>query len=267
MKTLLSTVISEAVSEAIQDMQEAGVGGISTQLLNKYVDDPDATSNVSATYTPEDKKNPDVFNDEDEIFKVTAEISNLILSKGGKLFGEGSSRKTFLLTSKKILKLAKSDRGIAQNEAEVQVAKKFPTITTKIYYAHPNNFYLISELVRQLSSKPNKAQAQFKDLTGLSLYTFFRLLKTYSDWNESETGDLKLTPTKFVKQLNQSFSRDKEELEKLSMSPFVRNILSAIDYGLHVEDLTTPEHWGVTTEGKIVLLDYGYTQEVSDNYY
>lgn len=269
-ETGLSAVISESVREAVKTMHEVGPSGVSTQQLDKYAAAPDAKSLVEPTYTDDYDTNPDLYSDGSRIFKGAAEIEKLIVSKGGKLSGEGSSRKTFFLTSKKILKLAKSEKGIGQNQAEIDIAAKFPSITTKIYHAHSKGFYLISELVRPLSTQIPKAEKQFEEQTGFSLRVFYKLLSTYDGWNEDDGTDApKVTPNNFYEVLRKShvFRGKIGELKRMQDSPFVKSVLAAVDHGLMVGDLTSPEHWGVTAEGRLVLLDYGYTADVADKYY
>lgn len=79
----------------------------------------------------------------------------------GNVIGRGSSRAVFQLDDEKVLKLAMSEQGIAQNKAEIDAYKqttKFKDIFPQIFSVGYNNAYYISEYVLPLSMLDDSPQ-------------------------------------------------------------------------------------------------------------
>jgi len=193
---------------------------------------------------------------EEDVDDAYEEASKILDSKGGKSFGAGSSRDTYMLTSKRIMKLAMNDKGLAQNEEELRISKEIPALTTKIFAFGPSDSkvgWLVSELVKELTN-----EKEFEQLAGISFGAMNAVLTSYAGswskavekampilkYNYKEYIDLILNPTGFIKLV-------KDGLEKKLMPA----------------DLTVLEHWGKTTDGRIVLLDYGFTKDVQKKHY
>lgn len=157
--------------------------------------------------------------------------------------GRGSSRATFLLGSRKILKLAKNQAGIGQNEAEVDVYTNPSTkgITTKIFEYDPKYNWLVAELVRPLKS------GDFERMTRWGFDEFGSSLANVKAFG--------MTP------------RAKEDIPN-HMKKFFDDVIQVIKSGeLELSDLRVEDHWGKTADGRIVLLDYGYTNDVKNQHY
>lgn len=151
--------------------------------------------------------------------------------------GQGSSRAAYLLSSKYVLKIAINNKGLAQNEAEVDVFTnpKSKPVVAKVYASDDEFRWLISDLVN-----PLKNGDEFTKLTGV-------------DFEE------------FMDQLNRTIKggelpSDAPELLKATLATARQNKLM---FG----DLEEPGHWGKTPDGRIVLLDYGFTGEVWEKHY
>jgi len=154
--------------------------------------------------------------------------------------GTGSSRKTFLLSSKYALKIAINKAGVGQNEAEIDVFTnpKTKPIVSKIYSSGPNNSWLISDLV-----KPITDEKEFEKLAGVS-------------WPE------------FQYFMNIGYDNKQPDPD----SPqFVKTVLNfAFSNNMMFGDLAgkgTMDHWGKTPDGRIVLLDSGFTESVAQAHY
>lgn len=193
------------------------------------------------------------------------------LNKTAMLVGVGSSRIVYAITAKHVIKLAGGQRllanpndtmrveaGIAQNMAEVEgYAAASPAVklilprTVDI----PGNGgdWIISELVRPLTS--------YEELTALTIgdsmiidadgvvYDIKQLLKLFSKYEE-ETID--------------SIAASSPE----PVSRFVNSLTLAIDeLGLGQGDIVRIAQWGKTADGRAVLLDFGGTEDVLDEYY
>jgi hypothetical protein len=159
--------------------------------------------------------------------------------------GQGSSRIAFVLSSKKVLKIARNEKGIAQNKAEVEVYTEPATadVAAGIYDADNEGKWVISDLV-----KPITSMNEFKSLTGV-------------DWQE------------FVQDLTASvsaFARKSKMPLPSGAHEFTKKVYDMAEKGsnrLKLADLTVLDHWGKTPDGRAVILDYGYTEDVATKHY
>lgn len=164
---------------------------------------------------------------------------------------KGSSRSVFVLSSRKVLKIAMPFRsdpdnsveaGIAQNQHEVDVYTSSTTksIVTRIYDFDPEYKWLISELV-----KPFKSSYEFGKLTNL----YFNSMMAYIDDVEKDRIDLNSIPSEYLKFIN----------------PLIN--LTRVVENFDVGDLWQIGHWGKTSDGRVVILDYGLSQDIYEEYY
>jgi hypothetical protein len=151
------------------------------------------------------------------------------------VLGDGSSRSVYLLSSSKVLKISQnSTHGISQNKTEVQISKN-PNVNdfvAKVFSYDPDYKWIVSELVRELSS-----EEEFQSITGFPWYFFEECL---------ENG-----------KLPEGWEPD-EEQEK-----FWFGIQRALAADLAYGDIARINHWGKTNDGRLVLLDYGYTNKIA----
>ena len=183
---------------------------------------------------------------------------------GLRYLGEGSSRMVFSLDSKRVLKVALNDAGIAQNEAEIDISfdPSVGGIVAKVFAQSNANKWIVSELVRPLKDKE-----EFKFLTGISWDFFSFALQGWGtgrlpEWiNNIRNNSIKpwSSPVKSHK-----------ELEEYLTTPFYKTVFHALNHIKTVlmhGDLTKIGHWGKTPDQRVVLLDYGFTPEVADKHY
>ena len=187
----------------------------------------------------------------------------------------GSSREVFILSSGKVLKLVKIvyseddgnydedtgewvpvedlegsiARGTAQNEAEfntyTEASPEVQKILPKLYDYDRNFYWLISELVKPLKWND---WTTFEKASGVSKEAFddFR-----SDMNDGYDG--------------YNEHPNKEDYED---NPFLLALFNLVwSHDISTSDLQSGDQWGTTTEGRLVLLDAGGTNEVLNNYY
>lgn len=160
--------------------------------------------------------------------------------------GKGSSRIVFALTSRKVLKLALNPKGVAQNDAELKIYTDPATagVVTNIHDADEKNRWLIADLVR-----PIKSTSEFEKLAGVKWQEFV------SDLESTIASSARL--------------KGAQELRK-DAAPFTKKVYKMAEKGkdrLKLGDLTEVDHWGKTPDGQVVLLDYGFTEEVAVRYY
>jgi len=208
-----------------------------------------------------------------------------------KLLGKGSSRAAFLLPNTKyVLKLALADaevRGIAQNEAEVGMftTPGVKDIITKIYDYSPEYTWLISEAVRGVSN-----DNEFKMITGFTINELDSFLEQINTKRYKSIEELlnkeKKSVNKDIKEYQlykqKDMDEDEEDIfnlklnelkkdlvfyEELSNNKYLIGIDNLLLIGHFPGDLAYSDHWGITVNGNLVLLDYGASNEVIGKYY
>lgn len=196
---------------------------------------------------------------------------------------EGSSRATYIISSKKVLKLAINARGIAQNQAEVEQLLEYKSEFIPKYYTHDQNFkWIIVELVRPLYS--NK---ELKNLLNIS-YDMFDLFFIFHETSSSSFEEfLKKEFKSFITPMikynvdsskslvikeycannNIEFSFEKLEQSLLNNKTLV-NFMNFVfkNQNLEYSEIVT-DNLGINSDGKLVILDLGGTKEVIKNYY
>ena len=181
------------------------------------------------------------FGDKFDLKKFKSLPSSEVMIQYAKTFldtlGQGSSRRAFLLSGKYALKIALNAKGISQNQAELDVFTnpKSKAIVAKVYDADDEFNWVISDLVR-----PLKTPEEFEQLTKIPWEKFTKTLVVIV----------------------------KHHVEVRNLPPFLDAVAAtAQQNNLLVGDLKEIDHWGKTHDGRCVLLDYGFTQEVWASHY
>lgn len=206
---------------------------------------------------------------------------NDVLRQKLQMLGCGSSRCTYILDSKKLIKAAKNIKGIAQNEAEFSFFKKNPTLhsilPTVFKTDGKNNVWMIVELVNPFNEdsydkwydatgfeygflEPVAMAMIYEKITEIS--EIFEYYKTYQEkYGTQGLQDKGLPPTD---EIAEAF---KEHLNYVI--EFVNTKIKLLTKAqLAMGDLTSSlENWGITADQRLVLLDSGFTEKVSDSFY
>jgi hypothetical protein len=183
--------------------------------------------------------------------------------------GQGSSRIAFVLSSKKVLKIARNEKGIAQNKAEVEVYAE-PTsadVAARIYDADKEGKWVISDLV-----KPITSTNEFKSLTGVDWQEFVQdLTASVSTFARKNKMSLPSGAHEFTKKVYDMAERGSNKLKLGNSSSTAKHSAPGeAEKGsnkLMSADLTVLDHWGKTPDGRAVILDYGYTEDVAATHY
>ena len=160
-----------------------------------------------------------------------------------KHLSSGSSRIVYLTPGKTIIKLAKNDKGIAQNEAESNPKMKSKYLNQIISYAK-NGAWLETHYLDKITEK------EFEKMTGLNFEDFGDSLryglKDVSGNKEAEKPD---------------------NFDKVSKSDIYKELVDIGErFKLLPGDLARISSWG-TKDGRPVLIDAGLTRDIFDEYY
>lgn len=179
--------------------------------------------------------------------------------------GQGSARTVYAVSGDRVLKIAMNHKGIAQNQAEVDVFLEmdqagFGSVVAKAIDYDPKYHWILSE-AEQPFTRGYDAEQTFEKKTGVTFSLFRVILRSLHSFPLENIGLLGRSshPTDFS-----------NKLEKIAENPPF--ILKALEYAMrHLNlleaDLTHIEHYGKTADGRIVLLDYGFTHDVQMRYY
>ncbi|NBO23092.1 hypothetical protein EBU94_07135 [bacterium] len=185
---------------------------------------------------------------------------NSIRSYSGKLkyanqrlkkLSSGSSRVVYQVDDKKVLKIAKNKKGLAQNESEADWSKEAYDVTAKAFNHSPEYFWVEMELAKKL--KPTR----FKELTGISISDMQIAMRVLRE---------RMRPVKYF-----APKLTPEAEEKLYENEFYMDIERFVaDYDMETGDMGRLNSYGeVVRDGnpKVVLVDFGVTNQVWNDYY
>jgi hypothetical protein len=163
--------------------------------------------------------------------------------KNLKHLSSGSSRIVYLSPDKTIIKLAKNDKGIAQNKAEGNLKMKSKFLNEIIKQAK-NHYWIETHYLDKITAK------DFKEMTGLD----------FDDFDDSIRYGLR--------DVSGNTDKDKpESFDKVSKSEIYKEMKRIGEkFKLMPGDLARISSWG-TKDGRPVLIDAGLTKEVFEDFY
>ena len=163
------------------------------------------------------------------------------------LVGNGSSRRCYELPDSSVLKIAKNEKGIAQNDGETSFdeGSDYELLNTPSDFCE-HGTWLVCEKLEKATRK------KFKEITGL-------------DFNEL-SADLSELSTYQVatSQRGGYFSKEGEILDKFAASgnPVLERLVNFInDTGCLAGDFGKLNSWGIDGNGNIKAMDYGLTAD------
>lgn len=166
---------------------------------------------------------------------------------GRALLGEGQGRLVYRLGNGKVLKVAKNDGGIGQNQAEATVCASSADVVSlfpKTFEQSPAGFWILVEEAQPMT------EDAFRSLTGLPWKTFWSALKGAFAGKASN-----VTP------------QDQQNYAQASTNQFFARVVKAIrDCKYEPGDIAKLDSWGIVG-GKAVIIDSGFTEAVNKTYY
>lgn len=163
--------------------------------------------------------------------------------KNLKHLSSGSSRIVYLTPDKTVVKMAKNDKGIAQNEVEANPKMTSKFLNKIISYAK-NHSWIETHYLEKISEK------EFEEMTDLKFKDFDAALSYgLKNISSDKSGE---KPDNFKEVSGSDIYKEIKRLgEKFKLLP---------------GDLGRISSWG-TKDGNPVLIDAGLTREVYDDYY
>ena len=153
----------------------------------------------------------------------------------------GTSRKVLTMPGgKEVMKLAKNDRGIAQNKAEAAIKCKYVNKTVK---SDPDGIWKISPFLDKIDEK------EFEKLIGVDFKSFGKALE---HGLESVSGDKEAKPKNF------------DEIKDLDI--YKELVACGKKHQLMPGDMSRISSWGKINNHP-TLLDAGLTKEIYDEFY
>lgn len=175
-----------------------------------------------------------------------------------KFLGQGSSRRVYMIDNEKCLKLARNQKGIAQNEAENDGYLQSLHLCPKIYKYDQNDLWIEAQLAKKAK------ESDFKRLLGYDWNIF-------CSWIEY-TAKLYTNRSLYRGENDALFKSEEFETWVYDND----NVFSRInqymtDFALEsYGDLQRISSWGVVTENgqeRLVLVDAGLSDSVGRDYY
>lgn len=163
----------------------------------------------------------------------------------------GSSRIVYKIDEAKVLKLAKNQKGIAQNDAEIGFSNDYmwDGITAEIFNYDENGLWVEMELARKVTS------TIWMSIVGMSLNDMMDCARYVE--NQSRGPYIKSQPPPM--------------LDEAYENEFTSKILDLIgNYDIPSADFEKYSTYGVvnrTGEDEIVIIDYGLTTDVFNIHY
>ena len=173
-----------------------------------------------------------------------------------KRLGVGSSRVVYQIDNQKVLKLAKNEKGLAQNEVETDGYFHQMDITANVFDyddKHDRPYWIEMELAVPIGRKVKKLE----NLLGLSLVE----LNSFLQANNPNQRN----PEMFKGQIPQ------ERMDELWEHEYASELIDLVgNIDMEVGDLIRPSSWGSIKRGGKevpVLIDFGFTNNVRAHYY
>jgi len=157
----------------------------------------------------------------------------------------GSGRYVFGIDEEKVLKLAKNQKGVAQNEQEYDMSNSVPYIVAKVFDADDNYLWIEMERVNKITIK------QFEILTGLNFREFQQAIRHHD-----------------LVTVNNKAKFSVPSYDEMWENEFFMDIADLIgSYDMPSGDLMRINSYGVNKRGEIKLIDAGLSSDIYDNYY
>lgn len=169
-----------------------------------------------------------------------------------KRISSGSSRIVYMIDNTKVLKLAKNQKGLAQNEVEIQWGQDsyFGSILAHTFMYHPDDLWVEMELARKVTKK------DFQRLTECNIEEMDMYLRNFYEINHGKRPIFTMDPAV------------KERLDENEFVQAIQDFMANVD--APAGDFGRLSSYGIVQrngQDDIVLIDFGLTNDVYQTYY
>jgi hypothetical protein len=174
-----------------------------------------------------------------------------------KRISSGSARIVYMVDDTKVLKIAKNEKGLNQNDVEVSYSNyhDIKDITAQVFAYDNNDLWVEMELARKVTPKI------FESIVGFSFDDYCEALDKYFEGVNPQRARRTWTRSNI----------DQEKYDAMWENEFIYDIFTFIgSYDTPVGDLKRLNSYGLVKrngEDTIVLIDYGITWDGLDTYY
>jgi len=257
-----------------ENMDEAALHGFSLDILKKE--------------TQRLKEDPDG----GYIVDIADGLSKLAEKYDLPYMGRGSSRVVYGLSTGKVLKISRDEKGIAQTEAEISVWTNPSTkeVAAQVFDFDPDYNWSVMEIAKtfenpQGNNYEGSLEYELKIPRGaapprlageLRAYELIITIRDIVEELRSPSSDRSVGFAAGIEKKLKNISREgdrqilmRQKLEQYleNPHPYVNKIVELLkNNDLNIGDVVS-DHFGKTADGRIVMIDYGFTENVADNYY
>jgi hypothetical protein len=162
----------------------------------------------------------------------------------------GSARVIYIIDDKKVLKLAKNEKGIAQNgvESDHMLNQWYGDIIAKVLESDDEDRWIVSEYAKKISP------GRFKQLLGVSINQFHAYLT-------------ELHPNKKGGFYTEKIDDATRKILDVNNNEFMYDLVDmVVNWDMGIGDFSRISTFG-EIDGRLVITDYGLTQDVYNTYY
>lgn len=163
----------------------------------------------------------------------------------------GSARAVFTIDDATVLKVAMNAKGQAQNDVEADIGRQNSYPVAKVYEVGDNGLWLEMEKATKATPK------LFRQLAGMDIKAFEAMIRY---WHTTRNGRSQF-----------SGPEGYEDAVESGDNNFMNQVLELMaNYDMPAGDIGRISSWGVVNRGgkqELVLIDFGLTQTVWDDYY
>lgn len=171
----------------------------------------------------------------------------------------GSSRIVYQVDNEKVLKLAKNQKGIAQNQVEYRLGTEpYYTCFAEIYEYDEQGLWIEMEFCKKAK------KSDFKAIYGVPFEVLCCMIYDMkNNYVHSRYG--KINPySEYREIVQQIWNGEENDLQLLFTS--VQEYMGS-EMLESIGDLCRPSSWGINSEGYFTLIDYGLDDDVAKKYY
>ena len=175
-----------------------------------------------------------------------------------KRLSSGSSRIVYLVDDEKVLKLAKNKKGVAQNEVEIRLGTEpYYTCFADVYEYDESGLWVEMEYCQKAK------KSDFKSIYGVPFECLCCMI--WQQGSNNRNSRFNYNPYSDYKNMVQDiWDGEENDLQMLFMS--LQEYIGG-EMLCGINDLCRISSWGINSEGYFILIDYGLTDEVYDQYY